>query len=324
MSDKFNRLKQLLAQGATSDECLFYDCNDNVIHIGATEFQSFNLPIESKKLKKLVLVYVQNGDIILKKFLNDFEVAPFDNSLIYFTLSELETSKLSKGKVEAQLKVLLEDNTILISNILKINAIDSIDPSFFNYEESTLESIQCNIKEQQIKAVQFSEIAAGSKDLHICKFIFDSSWDKLDKTALFKDEYNNKIEDVKIENNTCKIPESIIAGPGNIYIGVVGKYLNSTRPTEWSNSIRVVNSCTYVPNDYTNNKGQGGGGGSDVPYATEDTAGIMKLYDMGGPNVDGSITQRAITEGFNSIELQTDIYDDACLVLNVDFEQENN
>ena len=29
MSEQFDRLRQLLSVGATQDECLFYDCNDN-------------------------------------------------------------------------------------------------------------------------------------------------------------------------------------------------------------------------------------------------------------------------------------------------------
>ena len=175
MSERFNRLRQLLTQGATSDECLFYDCNDNTILIGGTKLQTFKMPLDIKYIYKLELVYVQNNNIIIKKTIKDFSVAEFDQSLIYFTLNELDTLKFKKGKVDAQLKVLLEDGTILISNILRINAIESLDTSLFNYYNSTLESLQCTVKEQEISLVQFKEIAAGSNKVHICRFIFDSA-----------------------------------------------------------------------------------------------------------------------------------------------------
>lgn len=37
--------------------------------------------------------------------------------------------------------------------------------------------------------------------------------------------------------------------------------------------------------------------GDDVPSATEVTAGIMKLYNEQGDNIDGTMTQKSITEG---------------------------
>lgn len=38
-----------------------------------------------------------------------------------------------------------------------------------------------------------------------------------------------------------------------------------------------------------------GGGRANVPYATEEIAGIAKLYDRSGDNVDGGMTQRSVT-----------------------------
>lgn len=321
--DKFNRLRQLLSLGATSDECLFYECNDNIINIGGTKMQTFKMPIDVKYIKKLALVYSQDGHIIIKKVLKDFSIAEFDDSLIYFNFTEEETSRFKQGKVEAQLKVLLSDQSILISNILKINAIEPLDNSYLNYDSGVLKSLQCNVNGQKIKLTQFIDIAASSNKTHFCKFIFDSSWDQLEKTAIFKDEHNNYIDDVEIdEDNFCVIPSEVIAAPGNIYIGVLGKKSDSIRPTEWSNSIRVLNSCLYN-GGITYKETKHSDIDIDIPDADDTTAGIMKLYDIGGQNVDGSVTQRAITEGFNSIQFSTDWKDDTCLVLNVDFEQEN-
>ena len=247
MSERFNRLRQLLTQGATSDECLFYDCNDNTILIGGTKLQTFKMPLDIKYIYKLELVYVQNNNIIIKKTIKDFSVAEFDQSLIYFTLNELDTLKFKKGKVDAQLKVLLEDGTILISNILRINAIESLDTSLFNYYNSTLESLQCTVKEQEISLVQFKEIAAGSNKVHICRFIFDSAWKNFTKKAIFKDEYNNIIKNVSInKDDLCLIPSEVISAPGNIYIGVVGINGETQIPTEWSNSAKITKSCSYT------------------------------------------------------------------------------
>ena len=348
MSEKFNRLKQLLSCGATQDECLFYECNDNLIIIGANKQQSFKLPFSIKLVKKLILIYTQNDDIIIKKTLDDFDVAEFDDSLIYFDIQEADTLKFHEGKANAQMKVLLEDDSILVSSELYINAVKTLDGMKFNITKPSIESIHVNVSEQTAKAVQFSSIAAGSNQTHYCKFVFDSSWDKLEKKAIFKDEYNEYIDDVKIDDNDiCTIPPTIIAQPGNIYIGVVGKNGNIVRPTEWSNSIRVLNSCTYKGFVYSNNNKEGGGGGPvDVPYADENTAGIMKLYDKSGNKTDGSMTQRSVTAGLNQIkenmsegfdQVQQDIRDikddvtsisfdldknvDDCLVLRVDFEQ---
>ena len=247
MSEKFERLKSLLSCGATSDECLFYDCSDNLIIIGGTRLQTFNLPLDVNNIYKLALVYVQDGNIVLKKIFDEFTISEFDKSLIYFTLRESDTKKFKEGKAEAQLKVLLEDGTILVSTKLKINVVSSLDNSFFNYKDTTLESLLLNVNEQKINLTQFKNIAAGSNETHICRFIFDSSWDKLTKKAIFKDEYNNCISNVNIDrNDLCIIPKEVISAPGNIYIGVVGTSGSVTRPTEWSNSVRVTNSCSFT------------------------------------------------------------------------------
>lgn len=249
MSDnkQFERLRQLLSGGCTDDECLFYECNDNLIIIGANKQQIFKLPISIKRVKKLLLVYTQNNNIIIKKILDNLKIADFDDSLIYFDLLENDTLKFKEGKVNAQLKVLLDTNDILVSNELEINAIKTLDNLKFNIDNAFIESLQAIVNDQDIKLIQFSNVSSGSNKTHYCRFIFDSSWDDLDKKAIFKDEYNNYIDDVDIDkiSGICKIPKSIISNPGNIYVGVVGSIGNVVRPTEWSNSIRVSKSCTY-------------------------------------------------------------------------------
>lgn len=53
------------------------------------------------------------------------------------------------------------------------------------------------------------------------------------------------------------------------------------------------------------------------PEATEDVAGIMKLYQSHGFASDGTMSQKIITEGINSIKLELDEVDAECLVLDL-------
>ena len=53
------------------------------------------------------------------------------------------------------------------------------------------------------------------------------------------------------------------------------------------------------------------------PMATETLAGIMKLYQTHGDNVDGTMSQKVITDGVNSIKLDLDGADSECLILDL-------
>lgn len=320
MSDKkFDTLKQLLSGGATSGMCLFNipGTSDDLIVIGGTREETFNLPFSVKLIKKMLITYTENGSIILKKHLDDCEVSYFNDSLLYFTLSEEETSNFTEGDVELQMKVLLEDGSILVSAVLHAKAVETIDDRYFVRSDEEIYSLQANVNNQEINVVQFFEIAADSDELYNCRFTFDSSWEKFDKVAIFKDEYNHLIKDVKIKNNVCQIPTEVIAQPGLIYVGVLGTRMNVKKPTEWSNSIRVSNSCTYTQFASASESG-GGGSGGDIPYADETTAGKMKLYQEFGDNDDGAISQTVVTKGFNDIKLKAIQYEDEGIELIVD------
>jgi len=54
-----------------------------------------------------------------------------------------------------------------------------------------------------------------------------------------------------------------------------------------------------------------------LPNASDTVAGIAKLYGDSGQNTDGSMTQKVITDGVNSISLITDNVDPECLVLDL-------
>lgn len=52
-----------------------------------------------------------------------------------------------------------------------------------------------------------------------------------------------------------------------------------------------------------------------IPSADEITSGIMKLYYSEGNNIDGTMTQKAITDGIDEIVFAIDESDEECLVL---------
>jgi len=250
MSDnkQFERFKQLLSGGATSDECLFYECCDDTLDIGATNLQTFKMPLNVENIIKLSLSYVQNNKVILKKSLDDFSV--FNKSLLYFTITEEESLKFEGGKVAAQLKLLLKDGSILISSILKINAIEPLDRSFFNYNSESINALQANVNNQDIDVVQFIDVVANVNNMYNCAFIFDSSWDNFTKKAVFVDEYNHEVT-VDIVDNKCKLPNEVLSGPGDVHFGVTGINGNLKRSTTLSNAIRVLKSC-FTKEDSTN------------------------------------------------------------------------
>lgn len=49
--------------------------------------------------------------------------------------------------------------------------------------------------------------------------------------------------------------------------------------------------------------------------ATDQIMGIMKLYSVHGQNIDGTMTQKGITDGIDAIEFGVDDSDSECLVL---------
>lgn len=53
------------------------------------------------------------------------------------------------------------------------------------------------------------------------------------------------------------------------------------------------------------------------PEATDNVAGIMKLYQTYGQNTDGTISQKIITDGMNAIKLELDGSEEECLVLDL-------
>ena len=54
-----------------------------------------------------------------------------------------------------------------------------------------------------------------------------------------------------------------------------------------------------------------------LPAASDVVAGVSKLYQTGGQNIDGSMSQKAVTDGVQSINFALDEQDKECLVLDL-------
>lgn len=261
MSDNFKMYKQLLSGGSTSDMSLF--CNnksDDLIIIGGTREQTFNLPFNYKLIDKLELLYNQDNTTVLRKNLNDLTVSKIDPSLVYFMLSEADTFLFKEGEIVVQLKARLKDGEIIVSDILHLNAINAIDNSLMSGNQLIALRISVNDRDVVVNSYTdlISEISSNKLSCtYKCKFLFDSSWDNFDKVVLFKDEYNHLVQ-MDIINDECYIPFVVLQNPGNIYVGISGStndrmidsegkehIISFNKVTTWSNSVRVISSPHY-------------------------------------------------------------------------------
>lgn len=72
-----------------------------------------------------------------------------------------------------------------------------------------------------------------------------------------------------------------------------------------NSKIYYFNGETYVP------------AVAEMPIATSDTAGIMKLYSTVGQNIDGTMTQKSITDELNTrFKTEVDARDEMLLIFN--------
>ena len=245
--DRVSVFKQLLSRGVTETGCLFCngDC-DTLIIRGSKKEQSFNLPFPIDIPKYIRISYKQNGNLILEKTLNDVTISSFDNSLIYYSLSEQETLKFSAGDtVLVQLRAMLEDKHVITSETYYVDVIDVVDDRQMTSSDPEYWAIDAEINNQNIKVNQYYDLITYS-NIYKAKFLFDSTWDKFIKIARFKDDYNHFVN-VNIEENNgeyyCKIPDLLLENPGWLHLEVTGILKNGdnnfVKPTTWSNAILV-------------------------------------------------------------------------------------
>lgn len=105
---------------------------------------------------------------------------------------------------------------------------------------------------------------------------------------------------------------------------LIGYYFNGKFYVDSSYTVELEHSNVKLYIDKNTNKlfmylGDGVGYkevAPDAALATDQVAGIMKLYKNQGLNEDGTMTQKVITDGIDEIRFAIDESDTECLVLN--------
>lgn len=240
MNERFERLKSALLEGASvNSDC---QCDDSTTIIrGMSQVQTFNLPFKSGIISQLLLIYKQNGFIILRKSLEDMTVSQSDSSLLFFEMSEQESLLFSESsETVAQMKILLKSGDMIMSDPLFLavetpsNLSEFMKPDFIAFKAEAVGNI-LKIKEQV-------SLYTGASSMYKCRLLFDESWSDLALTITFKDEHSHVIS-VPVESSCIEIPYKVLEKPGRVNVLVTGTSDNQVKTTCWSNSF-YVNSGT--------------------------------------------------------------------------------
>lgn len=99
---------------------------------GTTPTHSFELPFNTNLIKKLSITYVQNGNIIIKKHIEDCQ---FDKNVVMVRLTQTDTLEFTpNSKVDIQFKVMDFNGSVTISDILTVNVDEVLDKEAFEDE----------------------------------------------------------------------------------------------------------------------------------------------------------------------------------------------
>ena len=86
---------------------------------GATPTHHFILPFSCEWAKEIEITYAQNGNEVLKKYLQDCTI---EENSIFTTLSQQETFEFNEDfPVKIQIRILSEDDVCIVSNILSVS-----------------------------------------------------------------------------------------------------------------------------------------------------------------------------------------------------------
>lgn len=94
------------------------------------------------------------------------------------------------------------------------------------------------VREQSLTIRKPCRLVAGSVEVYALAFVFDSSWDGLEKTAVFRDSDGDEVEVVLVEDR-CGIPWEVLRPHTRLRIGVFGLGKGQRRPTLYSQSLPV-------------------------------------------------------------------------------------
>ena len=92
---------------------------------GTTPTYTFNLPIETGKISRVRVIFAQDDTEILRKEIGDCELV---DKTIKTELTQEETQLFESGKrVQIQLRVKLNDGTVMASRIYTVHCLDALD-----------------------------------------------------------------------------------------------------------------------------------------------------------------------------------------------------
>lgn len=94
------------------------------------------------------------------------------------------------------------------------------------------------VHEQHLVIREGCRLVAGSVEVYGVRFVFDPSWDGLEKTAVFCASGGERVEVVLVEDQ-CGIPWEVLQPNTRLKIGVFGVGKGQRRPTLYSESLPV-------------------------------------------------------------------------------------
>lgn len=102
-----------------------------------------------------------------------------------------------------------------------------------------MENIRIVYSGAEVRGSRQTTIVAGSVETVYVKFVFDSTWDKYAKKAIFA--AGNTVKQVMLDDTCiCKVPWEVLTSAGTLVIGVIGQY-----ETEIFPSLKATFSVSY-------------------------------------------------------------------------------
>lgn len=109
---------------------------------------------------------------------------------------------------------------------------------------------QLSATKVNLKVLQRETVTSGAVNVFLVQFSFNSAWDGLDKTAVFR-AGNDKISVVLDDSNQCQIPWEVLENPRRgLDVGVYGtKNGTIVLPTIWANIGTIQEGVTTGENE---------------------------------------------------------------------------
>lgn len=158
------------------------------------------------------------------------------------------------------------------------------------------------------------------------QLIKKTKFDSETEARIWIAKYNYAGETISIKNESGQWVNYTVSDNGQLepvsqdeFI-LNGYYFNEQFYTDTTYTVLLEknNNCLYI--DKNTNFGYTWDGTQYkplTPEATEKLIGVMKLYQTHGDNIDGAMSQKAVTEGVQSINLNVDSEDEECLIIDL-------